>query len=50
MLALVVVPENLKNLRRSLERDDRLRSVRIEIMSWEDDSEVHLHGKVCLIR
>lgn len=33
MLALIVIPENLENLRRGFESHDRLRSVRIVLVS-----------------
>ena len=34
LLALVVVPENLEDLGRSLERDDRLGGGKFEITNW----------------
>lgn len=55
-LALVAIPENSKNLRRSLERDDRLRTDRIKIVSQgnqpcgQSGNKADLHGKVRLIR
>lgn len=51
LLALVVISKNLKNLRRSLKRDNGLgRGIVRNQPINQCGHEAHLHGKVCLIR